>query len=459
MTSTVVNFLKHHFGLFKAATSTTRAITCFATLALLSAAFLLRRSIAMSKIRNLLWPNYYQSDPNFKEPLIPDNVAGCPFVGCNIITGNKRDGPEHFYKKMSAKLKNPKIWSFYSFGAPVASIVGSDDVTKFQNMEFSKLKIMGGSTNNTNYDVNKESLYGGTNLMFETNKQKHRFLRGLVGSTMSPNALAHLVPTIQNIATKYINKMVFSDTDDAEKSQTPVKMETVCYDYTTEIVSKQILGFDDYTDEQIDDLQVLIRTWLNGMYSWLSFLPFIKKLRPAFQARQILTQKLELQVDKISNGKDDGREAGTTLLQNMIHAVHEDDDDEDSQKDPFGGKQQQTLTKEEVVQNTLLLVVAGTDNTTSTLVLLMLLLGLHPNVLQKLAKEQDDFLQSHPDNKTFTYNQLMGDQTGFPYLDAVVKEALRMGPVTGGFPRKTTETIAFDGYQIPRGGISLAIYG
>ena len=26
-----------------------------------------------------------------------------------------------------------------------------------------------------------------------------------------------------------------------------------------------------------------------------------------------------------------------------------------------------------------------------------------------------------------------------------------MGPITGGFPRKTTETIVVDGYQIPKG--------
>jgi cytochrome P450 len=38
-----------------------------------------------------------------------------------------------------------------------------------------------------------------------------------------------------------------------------------------------------------------------------------------------------------------------------------------------------------------------------------------------------------------------------PYLDAIVKGALRLGAVTGGFPRRARETIVIDGKQVPTG--------
>ena len=272
-------------------------------------------SFAM-RLRSRLWPNFYETDPDYPEyPLIPNKVHGCPFIGCNVIKGSKTDGPNYFYKKASQSLGNPRIWSFYTFGKPVASIVGTKLVTKIQNMEFNKLQsMMGGSRGSSSSDgssgsndINTRSLFGGTNLMFERNKLKHQFLRQLVGSAINtPQALSALVPSIQDIASKYIDQ-ILNDVDEVvvddvvvddnatfSDKGSIVKMETICYDYTTEIVSKQILGFDDNVSsiKELIELKVLIRTWLRGMHSWLTFLPLpfiLKKQRPAFKARQKLS--------------------------------------------------------------------------------------------------------------------------------------------------------------------------
>jgi cytochrome P450 len=115
----------------------------------------------------------------------------------------------------------------------------------------------------------------------------------------------------------------------------------------------------------------------------------------------------------------------------MIYAVDED------------GKGK--LTREQVIDNVLLLVAAGTETSSSVLTMLMLLLGLHPNVTKKLALEQEEWRSRAGDAMTYE------DLNDLPYLDAVVKEALRLGAITGGFPRMATETLVVDGYQIPKG--------
>jgi cytochrome P450 len=164
--------------------------------------------------------------------------------------------------------------------------------------------------------------------------------------------------------------------------------------------------------------------WLGSMYSlWVNSGIFVR-FSPAYRARLYLTEKLGEQIDRLAT-----KPPNSSTLSKMIHAVDEDDG-------------VNKLTKEQVIENALLLVAAGTETSSSTLTLLIMLLSLHPDVFQKLAQEQE---QLDPNGVTYELLQSL------PYLDAVVKEALRMGAVTGGFPRKTKETMIVNGYQIPKG--------
>jgi cytochrome P450 len=362
----------------------------------------------------ILWPNS-KSDPSRPENLPPGSF-GCPLFGSNILEGSKMKGPELFFLKASAALGHPPIWKFYFFGNPCVAVSGTRLVSLLQNLEFSKLEAGGGG-----------EVFGTNNLMFEKDKRKHSFLRKLVGSAMTPAALRNSVPVLEEIANKYIDQVLL------QAKAGPVKMSSICTDYTMEIVQTQILGFG--LDSQDAEFQQNLETWLGGMYSFRSNMGIFTKQTSCYKAREYLTLKIGAQVD-VMLASGDG--SSTSTLSKMICAVDEDGE----------GK----LTREQVIENVLLLVAAGTETSSSVLTTLMLLLGLHPDVTKKLAQEQEELRSRAGD--AMTYEEL----NDLPYLDAVVKEALRLGAVTGGFPRKAKETLVVDGYQIPKGWLVFGNY-
>eukprot|EP00797_Seminavis_robusta_P032596 Sro732_g194430.1 dihydroxyvitamin D(3) 24-hydroxylase, mitochondrial (193) ;mRNA; r:20808-21386 len=76
----------------------------------------------------------------------------------------------------------------------------------------------------------------------------------------------------------------------------------------------------------------------------------------------------------------------------------------------------------------------------------MFLLGLHPDKYQKLVQEQQSIIQQF--GPELTQDIL---ENHCPYLNGVRKEALRIGAVTGGYPKRAKGTILADGVQIPKG--------
>jgi cytochrome P450 len=245
---------------------------------------------------------------------------------------------------------------------------------------------------------------------------------------MTPAALQSAIPTLQVLAERFVDRIVSSSHDDDDDKDGPtVCMETICSDYTSEIVQTLILGLDLPSQEEKQEFQKQMHIWLDGMYSLWVNSGILVRFTKAYQARKYLKGKILEQMDVLRTTPNT-----STLLSNMMYAVDEDGHTK--------------LTEQQVVDNALLLVAAGMETSSSTLTLLMMLLSLHPNVLEKLAEEQQ-LLAGHS-SSCLSYKQL---QESFPYLDAVVKEALRIGPVTGGMPRKVKETLVVDGYQIPKG--------
>lgn len=372
---------------------------------------------------SLLYPGV-RRDPNFDEPLPPASL-GCPFLGQNILKGSRRQGPEYFYQKASERLGHPRIWTFYFLGRPVATLTGASLVSNVLSQEFTTLGPMQGEA------VRKENerpeampaVFGIENLMFERNKERHAFLRKLVGSGMTPASVNRALPTIQQIASSSIGRML-------SQPESPIKMEDICTDYTMEIVQRQLLGLDTAMDsaERVECREKLA-TWLSALYSVVANLqiPFLVKRSRAYKAREFIESKLQDKIDSLlKNGPD------TSTLSAMVFAVD---------------SHEKKLTREQVIENALLLVIAGTETSASTLTLAMLLLGLHPEAYATLVQEQDELRSKHGDN----LHQDDLDSQECPYLNAVVKEALRLGAVTGGFPRRTRETLILNGVQIPKG--------
>ena len=374
-------------------------------------------------------------------PYLLDPARGCPFVGFHhILQGSTKLGPEPFYYQQSHKLRHVPIWKFFFLGQGVVNLTGSALIQQWFVREFDGVI---GSKPPTPKELAKRrsqpSIFGTDNIAFERRKEEHSFLRRLVGGGIQN---AKPLPTLQDAANKVIRRMQHEQRQQQQNQQSHTAAAMIAahpysVDYTMEFVQKHILGIRH--GEHRAQVREALLVWMNALNSLMASLriPFIIRRTKAYQARLFLEEQINQQIAYLeTHGPDD------SILSAMLFAR---DDDAESTR----------LERPQVVENALFLVAAGAETSANTLTLALLLLGLHPEKYQKLVQEQAAFVDDNDtttnDDGTTNIRVTQDELQQSPYLDAIVHEALRMGPVSGGFPRKVRETITIDGYQVPKG--------
>lgn len=206
-------------------------------------------------------------------------------------------------------------------------------------------------------------------------------------------------------------------------------MEDVCKYLTLEVAWRQIIGLDLKGDEEIETFHEKVKDWMATFSNfYLTFLPvWLLKKTKAYKAFEYLTGKIEERIDSLLENGPDG-----STMSSMVFATDEED-------------QSKKLSRQQVIDNALLLIVAGSETSSLTLTNAMFLLGRHPEAWKKVVAEQDTLVAKY--GSALTKDQLDND---CPYLDAVVKETMRLTPISGGGIRVTDETIVVDGVQIPK---------
>ncbi len=260
------------------------------------------------------------------------------------------------------------------------------------------------------------------------------FVRRLVGSGMTPTSISKAIPQLQQIATEHVNNMVESSSSASEKT---VIGEDIFSDFTIDVAAKIILGLDLNKEEQVTFKEELNK-WFNGLLSVTTLLLPGLQFTKAWKARLFLIGIIE---QKIAALKERGADGST--LSAMVFATDDDDDDGGSTSSKSG---QKTLSHAQVIDNVLFLMLAGSETSSSTLTNCLLLLGLHPQIWTKVVQEQDELRKVYGD--VLTKEQLDG---GCPYLEAVIKETMRIKPISGGQFRRTKATMIVDGKQLPKG--------
>lgn len=112
-------------------------------------------------------------------------------------------------------------------------------------------------------------------------------------------------------------------------------------------------------------------------------------------------------------------------------------------QDPEGGT---GLTDAEVRDQALIFLLAGHETTATSLTFTLHLLGLHPDIQQKVRDEAaevlGDRLPNHADTKALTYSTM------------AVKEAMRLYPAVYAVPRLIMKEDTVDGYTLPVGAVA-----
>ncbi|XP_072024768.1 25-hydroxyvitamin D-1 alpha hydroxylase, mitochondrial-like [Amphiura filiformis] len=105
---------------------------------------------------------------------------------------------------------------------------------------------------------------------------------------------------------------------------------------------------------------------------------------------------------------------------------------------------QNKLSPLEIYGNMAELLPASVDTTSSSMTWCMYLLAQHPEIQERLHQE---ITAKYPVDRTISRE----DIDSMPYLKAVIKETLRLYPVTLATARILDEDIVIKGYQIPAG--------
>ena len=114
-------------------------------------------------------------------------------------------------------------------------------------------------------------------------------------------------------------------------------------------------------------------------------------------------------------------------------------DSTDEQNDEVKAESRKTLSEVEIIANSVIFFIAGFETTASTISHCLFELTRNPDVQERLHKEIKEAMKK---NESMDFNELVINH--IPYLEAVVKETLRMYPPLTELVRRVT----VDKYQL-----------
>ena len=246
----------------------------------------------------------------------------------------------------------------------------------------------------------------------------HQSRRKLLAQAFMPRALSSYIESIQKTTEAYTQRWA------AEKTLT---WYPELRRYTLDVACKLFIGIENGSSTTLGEH---FETWCGGLFSLPLDLPWTRFGR-AKRCRKLLLDEIET----IIRGRQEGRSSGQDALSLLLQA-----------EDEAGNR----LSVEELKDQILVLLFAGHETLTSSLATFCLQVAQHPEVLERLRREQEDL------HSTTVSLESLKQMT---YLEQVLREVLRLTPPVGGVFRTILQECAFDGYRLPQGWTVLCQIG
>lgn len=198
---------------------------------------------------------------------------------------------------------------------------------------------------------------------------------------------------------------------------------------TLEIVGKTILGVStrEESDRIARAIDVVLAYLEERLYSWTRLMPFEVPTASQLRFRRAKAELDDVVRTLIARSQRDGADADH-LIARLSRARTEDGE---------------AMTAQQLHDEALTMLLAGHETTALALMYSVYALSEHPAAAGRLREEIDAALGTRP--------VTVADLPRLPYLDACMREALRLYPPAYAFGREVVTEFELGGYVIPVG--------
>jgi cytochrome P450 len=252
--------------------------------------------------------------------------------------------------------------------------------------------------------------------LIQMNGPRHEQQRRLMATAFTRSATASLFDDVVRVTKRQIDTWRIGERRDMAHEMSEL---------TLSIAVRVLLGLDPSVAGE--SLRRLLWHWTRLVFSRMTLLlPFDLPGLP-YRRLRIVSECLETELQKVIAAKRAQGDSSPSILSSLL-AAHDDDSG--------------ALTNAEIVGQTNFLFMAGHATTANALAWILFLLDRHPQAYEALRSECAELRGRVP---TFEDLQQM------PFLDAVIKEGVRLLPPVIWWCRISTAPFRLDRFVLPAG--------
>ncbi|XP_031101723.1 taxadiene 5-alpha hydroxylase [Ipomoea triloba] len=341
---------------------------------------------------------------------LPPGEMGLPWIGETIDFYKAQKKNKLFEEFVQPRIhKYGKTFKTRIMGSPTVLVNGAEANKFFLSNEF-KLVV-------SSWPSSSVQLMGKNSIM-EKQGEAHRFIRGIVASSLGCLGLETMVPKICKTVQMHLHNNW--------QGKQIISLFHLTKMLTFNIVFECLLGID-VKPGLLDTFERV----LEGVFAPPIAFPGSKFSRA--KGARLEIEKMLINVVRKKKEEIDvhGEKEEETLLSRLVTAM-------------INGE----ISEEEVVDNIVLLVFAAHDTTTFAIAMTFRMLAQHPNAYSLLLQEHESILSNkRPDDELLS----LEDTKNMKYTWQVARESMRLFPPIFGSFRKATADIEYEGFTIPRG--------
>ncbi|XP_004517250.1 taxadiene 5-alpha hydroxylase [Cicer arietinum] len=353
----------------------------------------------------------HKQQSNKDKRKLPPGKMGFPLIGETMQFFNAQRRNKLYEEFVHPRIaKHGKIFKTRLIGSPTVIVNGADANKFLLSNEFKLVK--------SSWPSSSVHLMGKDSIM-EKDGERHRFLRGVIGTSLGYAGLESLVPKLCNFVKLYLVKNWHGQEEISLYKSTKV--------LTFSIVFECLLGIN-VEQGMLDTFERV----LEGVFSPAIKFPGSKFWR-AMKARKEIEKMIVKVVREKRKEMEEGRlerEEDRMLMSKLVY-----------------GMIQGEISEKEIIDNVVLLVFAAHDTTSFAVAMTFKMMAQHPDCYDKVLQEHVNIMR----NKRWGESLNIEDIKKMKYTWQVARESMRLFPPIFGSFRKAIIDIEYEGFTIPKG--------